>query len=482
MATRFTTPYAIAVGFHICASARAQVRWDDPLVSRPVCFMVMPFNSKPVPDHGEIDFNALWDHAFAPLLREIGYEPIRADEDLGSSILADMLIRLTASDLVVADLSLANANVYYEIGIRHAARRPGCVLIAPDWATPPFDVQQIRHLTYPSPVGGLSDDGISAIHQALREPLRRAAVAESPVYQLVPGYPGDLPQTDSLKFQEFVGYLTEFQARVGVIRAAPVAKQGPLAEQLLRDYPLSEPQSPAVILELVGSARDYLDFAAVLDLVARLPADLSRLPVVIEQEALALGKSGRNPEAVAKLKQLIGLTGPNPERLGLLGGRYKDMWREAIRDGQNADARRYLSQAISSYSDGMWLDLNEYYCSSNLPRLLRSRDDPGDGDLAREAADVTRHACQRAQCVGKHDEWLESTLLGAAFDAGDADQAEFLLSQIIEQGPSRWKLDSTLSDLRAALSEQASTLAVDRRDRLATVLSGLERLAEPTVR
>jgi hypothetical protein len=88
---------------------------------------------------------------------------------------------------VVADLNLANANVYYEIGIRHAARRPGCVLIAPDWATLPFDVQQIRRLTYPSAVGGLSGDGISAIHHALREPLRRATAAESPVYQLVPG-------------------------------------------------------------------------------------------------------------------------------------------------------------------------------------------------------------------------------------------------------------------------------------------------------
>src|SRR2546426_11072107 len=120
-------------------------------MSRPVCFMVMSFNKKRVPGHGEIDFNALWDRVFAPLLRDMGYDPLRADEDLGASIIADMLIRLTASDLVIADLSLANANVYYEVGVRHAARRPGCVLIAPDWATPPFDVDQIRRHPYPLP-------------------------------------------------------------------------------------------------------------------------------------------------------------------------------------------------------------------------------------------------------------------------------------------------------------------------------------------
>ena len=35
------------------------------------------------------------------------------------------------------------------------------------------------------------------------------------------------------------------------------------------------------------------------------------------------------------------------------------------------EARQYLAKAIESYCDGMWLDLNEYYCASNLPRLLR---------------------------------------------------------------------------------------------------------------
>jgi hypothetical protein len=220
----------------------------------------------------------------------------------------------------------------------------------------------------------------------------------------------------------------------------------------------------------------------VLDLIALLPDDLARLPAMIEQQALALGKSGRNPEAVAKLRQLTELTGPNPERLGLLGGRYKDMWREAARQGHEADARRYLREAIASYRNGMWLDLNEYYCSSNLPRLLRARDDAGDSDLAREAADITRHACERARRAGKHGEWLEATLLGAAFDAGDASQAELLLNQIMEYGPSRWKLDSTLSDLRATLTEQAGALAAVTHDRLVTVLSRLERLAEPTVR
>jgi tetratricopeptide (TPR) repeat protein len=411
----------------------------------------------------------------------LGYDAIRADEDLGASIIADMLIRLTASDLVVADLSLANANVYYEVGVRHAARRPGCVLIAAEWASPQFDVEQIRRLPYPLPLGELTDDTVRAIRESLSEPIRKAAAAQSPVYQLVPGYPGDLPQTDSAKFQAFVGHLTEFQAAAAAIRAAPAAEKKATARSLLERYPLSRPQSPAIILELLQITRDHLGFAAALELIGRLPPDLAQLPFVLEQEALALGKCQRNPEAVAKLEQMIESQGPDPERLGILGGRYKAMWRTASKDGNALDAARYLAGAIESYSRGMWLDLNEYYCASNLPRLLRSRRGPGDNDLARQAADITRNACERARRMDKHDEWLNATLLGAAFDSGDAGQAETLLGQILEEGPVPWKLDSTVEDLRASLADQAGTLTAEEKGRLSAVLDTLVTMTTPNV-
>ena len=441
-----------------------------------MCFMVTPFGKKAVPDRGEIDFDALWDRAFAPLLRDLGYDPIRADADLGASIIADMLIRLTASDLVVADLTQANPNVYYEVGIRHAAPKPGCVLIAADWAKPQFDLDQIRRLRYPLPSGELTDDMASAIRQSLRTPIGKAAAAQSPVYQLVPGYPGDLPQSDSEKFRAFVGYLTEFQAAAAAISVAPAADRTAMTEDLLRRYPLSEPQSPAVILELIRVARDQLSFDTALEVIGGLPANLAQLPAILEMQALALGKSGRIPEAIAKLELLINAQGPDPERLGLLGGRYKDMWRAASKAGDGLEARKYLGKAIGSYTRGMWLNLNEYYCASNLPRLLRSRGEASDQDLARQAADIARNACERGRRTGKHDDWLNATLLGAAFDAGDADQAETLLGQVIEDGPARWKVKSTLDDLRGSLAGQAGTLPAEAEQRLSGVLHDLEEL------
>jgi hypothetical protein len=48
-----------------------------------------------------VNFDALWDKALAPLIEALGYQPVRADQDLGASIILDMLERLYFSDLIL---------------------------------------------------------------------------------------------------------------------------------------------------------------------------------------------------------------------------------------------------------------------------------------------------------------------------------------------------------------------------------------------
>lgn len=112
---------------------------DQPI--QPICFMIMPFGKKStgIQSPAIVDFDELWNKAFKPALIALGYRPVRADQDTDSLIIHQMLERLYYSDVVIADISIANANVYYEVGIRHAARTEGCVLIAADWSRPVFD-------------------------------------------------------------------------------------------------------------------------------------------------------------------------------------------------------------------------------------------------------------------------------------------------------------------------------------------------------
>ena len=121
---------------------------------KPVAFMVMPFGKKPVERTeanipATVDFDALWERVYEPALRTIGYEAVRADRDVGALIINEMVQRLAVADLVLADVTLSNANVYYEVGVRHAVQQRGCVLVAADWSRPTFDLAQMRQARFP---------------------------------------------------------------------------------------------------------------------------------------------------------------------------------------------------------------------------------------------------------------------------------------------------------------------------------------------
>ncbi len=107
---------------------------------------------------GEIDFNALWDKAFAPTIQSLGYDPVRADQDTGALIINQMIERLYFADLVLADMTIPNGNVYYEVGVRHAAKKIGCVLLAADWSKQLFDVAQMRTVRYPLSDGAMTEN------------------------------------------------------------------------------------------------------------------------------------------------------------------------------------------------------------------------------------------------------------------------------------------------------------------------------------
>ena len=133
-----------------------------------------------------------------------------------------------------------------------------------------------------------------------------------------------------------------------------------------------------------------------------------------------------------QLETLIAMAGPTPERLGLMGGRYKRLINAAA---SPSEKRQSLAKAIDCYERGMELDLNAYYCSSNLPRLYRTRAKPGDEERAQTALRLAIAACERARRLNVADEWLRPTLLAAAFDLGEPDKAEELVDDVMAEGP-----------------------------------------------
>ena len=340
-----------------------------------VCFMVMPFGTKdtgaePGKGPAKIDFNALWDKALRPAIEDLGFLPVRADRDAGSLIIQAMIERLAISDLVIADVTIPNANVYYEVGVRHAAKKAGCVLIAADWSKPVFDIDQMRRLTYPMPEVLVTDDGAEAIRNKIKQEIRQVMDFVSPVYQTIPQFPGTVDINKVQIFHDVAERIARIQGEVTTARSLP-SDQAPAAVQRLVDtYGDDAVAVPSVALDILLLMRDTLQWEAVLKFIDKLPDHVRQLPVVKEQKALALGDGGKPLEAIAELEALIRVEGDSSERRGLIGGRYKKLY-DAAPDAQSKTS--YLNNTISNYERGMMLDLNEYYPANNLPRLYRER-------------------------------------------------------------------------------------------------------------
>ncbi len=106
---------------------------------KPKAFVLMPFDA---------EFDDVYQSFIAEILSDVGYEVQRADDLVShQNILKDVLEGITSADLVVADLSGSNPNVYYELGLAHAFERP-TVLLTRDLEELPFDLRPYRVIPY----------------------------------------------------------------------------------------------------------------------------------------------------------------------------------------------------------------------------------------------------------------------------------------------------------------------------------------------
>src|SRR4051794_20171801 len=92
------------------------------------------------------DFDAVYTDLIAQPLAEAGFVVTRADDvNARQNVLADVVRGIAEADLVVADLTTSNANVFYELGLAHAMGVPTVLIAQQDSSEDiPFDLRQYR--------------------------------------------------------------------------------------------------------------------------------------------------------------------------------------------------------------------------------------------------------------------------------------------------------------------------------------------------
>ncbi len=141
-------------------------------------FVVRPFGKK-----NGVNFDEVQEMLIIPALKKAGAEGITTAAILkAGNIRQDMFQLLLTSDLVIADISIHNANVFYELGIRHALRAQKTLLIRSRKDEVPFDLKTDRYFAYDHEDPSASLDGL---YQSIRATLL-SEDSDSPVFLMLP--------------------------------------------------------------------------------------------------------------------------------------------------------------------------------------------------------------------------------------------------------------------------------------------------------
>jgi len=441
--------------------------------AKPVCFVVMGFGQKTDLATGRVlDLDKSYKNIIKPAVAAAGYNCVRADEIQHSGVIdVPMYKMLFAADLVVADLSTANLNAIFELGVRHALKPRATVIMAENKFAIPFDASHIvvRHYEHLGPDIGF--DEVMRMREVLTNlatALRTGSDIDSPVYVALPKL-----QEPTLAVAAAIAAAAEIGAPSAAAPAAPA---------------MASEDSYASKLETVREAMDTnaFEFAQKIlrgvykEQTELLPGDdtpRKARPGIIQQLALATYKAGEAKaksggvelaltgyaEAEALLKQLDVETTTDPETLGLWSAIHKR--RAEIDTRSPGDRKQDLDEAIRAAERGFFIK-RDYYNGTNLAYLLTVRASQSSGDdrvadrvfaerVRRAVVDITEKRLQALQekrsaegDTTLRDEryWIAASHAESLVALGDS-RGEDLLRQALASAPAGWMADTTKAQL-----------------------------------
>jgi len=142
---------------------------------KPVCFVIAPIGDEGSETRTRSD--KVLNHVIAPAATECGYEALRADRISEPGIITSQVIQHLVDDpLVIADLTGHNPNVFYELAVRHAVRKP-VVQIIQAGERIPFDVAGTRTIE-------LDHRDLDSVARCHQEMVRQIRTVEKDVSQV----------------------------------------------------------------------------------------------------------------------------------------------------------------------------------------------------------------------------------------------------------------------------------------------------------
>lgn len=410
--------------------------------AKKTCFVVMGFGEKTdfqTNPQRVLNLNKTFEYIIQPAVEECGFECIRADKIIHSSVIdKPMYEHLLEADLVIADLSTSNANAIYELGVRHALRPHTTIVMAESNFKFPFDLSHLKMLMYEHLGKEIGYGEVMRVKAELKTMIDHLLVnpdVDSPVFLFLPS---------------LAEKLAEKQAVIEAAVAATASTVPPVSKESFADLMEGFRAAKAEVKVPAG----WLTVIAFLKALRKMqPND----PYIIQQLALATYKS-EMPDKLAALKnakeileQLAPATSVDAETVGLWGAVHKRLWEH----GKNMTD---LNLAIRAYARGYFL-MNDHYNGINFAFLSDTRASIMTGDEAiadRIVANrIRREVLARcedllAENVLQGDEafWVLATKVEALVGLGHED-ADRELVKAAEKAPQAWMAETMLQQIAA---------------------------------
>lgn len=443
---------------------------------KPLCFVLMPFGKKPDPTGGPlIDFDVIYQTAIKPAIIESGLEPIRADQEQGIGIIHKaMFERLLLCEFAIADLTTANANVFYELGVRHAGKSNTTLAIYANTQPIPFDLNFIRSLPYDigennsfeAPQANALKEQLLAKLKVLQQNALTSQAPDSPIFQLIEDWtPSEISHVKTDVFRDRATLQEDRRGELISARAMPAPQGITRLEALEEVFKQDGWVDIGSAVDLFLSYRAFSAWQNMITLFEGFPIPFQHQIMLREQYALALNRrastneaqSGDRESAIDVLERVIKEQGNSPETLGLLGRIFKDQWSEQASIG-GRKARVALNKAISAYKLGFESDWRDYYPGINALTLMFLSGDQKHLEEMAKLLPLVKYAVERNMAKQKPSYWDHATVLELAIIENNEQAIDQTLDLLLEiDNVEAWCYQTTknnIEKLRDALIER----------------------------
>ena len=162
-------------------------------MEHPYCFVIMPFGEKKDAQGAVTDFDVVYEEIIEEVMeKRLEIKCLRSDKVQAPGwIHRDMLQHIVQADVAVVDISTLNANVFYELGVRHALRKGVTLLIRKKGTQIPFNIRGLRIIEYDLDIKS-AHKAQDEIEQFIRNGLK-AQINDSLVYEIFPQLTVSIP-------------------------------------------------------------------------------------------------------------------------------------------------------------------------------------------------------------------------------------------------------------------------------------------------